>query len=266
MRNLFSIIILLFSVHLANAQSYYLMPATFFPEKGGQTQIDVYYGKGFDTTKARKTPVSQLAAAFLYNGKKPMNLLPDNKDNKSFLPLSVNDHGLYLIAVKKTSHLLNIEREELQDEFSDEGFGELASKLEDKDEFNIDEIFTAKTLVMAEKPSGNYYSEKSADELEIVLEQNPYKMQYGEDLTAQVLLHGKPVSKVKAEVYTRGLNGTIFISEFTSDEDGKLYIKLNRTGEWMIKVVQILPSKDKDNAKVPDFRRWSATYSFGFKS
>lgn len=249
------------SVKFLCAQSYYLVPSNFFPEKGQKAEISVFYGKGFDTLKAKKTQVSQLSTALLYAGGKPLNLLPDNKNTQTSLSVELQNSGICLIAAGRETKTDDIEREDLIRQFSNEGFAPLSEKMEDKDEFNIDNIFTAKTLLMATKPGGNHYSEKTDQELEVILLQNPYKMHYGEDIAAQVLFKGKPAAKVRTEVYTKTLNGSVFTSDYVTDEDGKIYIKLNRAGEWMIRAVQIQPSGQKN----PDYIRWCSSYSFGFK-
>lgn len=260
MKYLLCSLLLTCSFNLLNAQSYYLMPGGFFPEKGQMTDVGVFYGKGFDTVKAKKLPVSQLADASLYAGGKPINLLSANKDAESHLSVQLNNSGLCMVTAKKELSESEIDREDVIRQLSDEGFPELSGKVSDKEEMSINNIFALKTLLMAAKPSGNEYSEKTGHDLELVLLQNPYKLKYGEDLTAQILFKGKPLGKIRAEVYTKTLNGTVFPSENISDEDGKIYIKLNRSGDWMIKVINIAP------AEKADYNRWCSTYTFGFRS
>lgn len=261
MKYLLCSLLLTCSFHLLYAQSYYLMPGGFFPEKGQMADIGVFYGRGFDTVKARRLPVSQLADAFLYAGGKPVNLLPANKDAQTHLSVQMNNPGLCMVTAKKETSESEIDREDVIRQLSDEGFPELSEKVSDKEEMSINNVFALKTLLMTAKPSGNIYDEKTGHDLELVLLQNPYKLKYGEDLTAQILFKGKPLAKARAEVYTKTLNGTVFPGESVSDEDGKIYIKLNRSGSWMIKVISILPSEQG-----ADYIRWCSTYTFGFRS
>lgn len=224
------------------------------------TGIGVFYGKGFDTLKAKRTPISQLSEARLYAEGKPVNLLPEGGSTLTYLSVQLPGSGIGLITAKKEVKITEIEREDLIRQFSGEGFTDLSEKIADKDEFDINNIFEAKTLLMASRSGGNYYSEKAGQELELTLSQNPYKLHYGEDIAVQVLFRGKPLAKVHTEVYTKTLNGSIFVAEYLSDEEGKVYVKLNRSGEWMIRAVHILPADQGI-----DYNRWSSSYSFGFR-
>ncbi|PWG81007.1 DUF4198 domain-containing protein [Pararcticibacter amylolyticus] len=251
-------------LNIVNAQSFYMIPYSFFPEKGQKIDIGVFSGKGFDTLKAKKTPLSQLSSAFLYAGGKPVSLQHDDKGSQSSLSLQLQSTGLCMIVAKKETPGLVSDREEVIRQLTDEGFADLAEKAGDEEEMSINNIFTLRTLLMSEKPSGNCYGEKTEEDLEIVLLQNPYKMKYGEDVTAQLLFKGKPLAKVRTEIYTRTLAGTVVPAESVTDSEGKIYVKLNRSGDWMLKAVYIKPA-EKTSAKDADYTRWSSSFTFGFR-
>lgn len=264
MKRFFCFLLFICSFTLTYGQSYFLVPGTFSPSAEATVDIGVFYGKGFDTIKAKKIPVSQLDAAYLFAERKPTSLIPENKDNRTFLSVKLHDTGIFLVTGKKASKSQDIEREDLQRQLSDEGFEALSEKMEDKDEFNLNNTYVAKALLMAAKPSGRFYEEKTGEDLEIILLQNPYKMNYGEDIIAQVLFKGKPLAKARAEVYTRTLNGSVFAGEYLTGDDGRLNIKLNRSGQWMINCVYIAAGDKEQQAKGNDYDRWCSTFSFGF--
>ena len=262
MKYLFSSFLIIYSFSSLFAQNTYLLPRSFFPQKGEMVEIGGFYGKGFDTIKAKRVPVSQFSGATLYASGKPVDLLPaGTKNTQNYLSVQLNNPGICLVAAKKELLVPDLDREDVIRQLADEGFNSLASKAGDKEEMSVNNIFSSKTLLMVNKPSGGYYEEKTGHDLEIVLMQNPYKMKYGEDLTVQILFRGKPLAQSKAEVYTRTLNGTIFVGDNVTDADGKLYIKLNRSGDWMIKAINAEAA-----SQGADYNHWCSTYTFGFRS
>ena len=258
MKYLLSILLTFFSVSMLSAQTYYLSPSSFFSAKGQKAEIGLFYGNGYDTTKAKKTPVSQLNGIFLYAGGKPVDLKPH--DSELNLSVELQNAGTCMISAKKEALVSDLEKDDVARSLSDDGFNELVENMDDEEVLNVNYVFAAKTLLMADKPSGSVHEEKVNEDLEILLLQNPYKLKYGEDIMLQVLFKGKPLKKARTEVYTRTLNGGIFSEIYSTDEEGKAYVKLNRAGDWLAKVVHVLPE-----GKDVNYTRWCSTFSFGFK-
>lgn len=254
-------LILACSLGRVSAQSYYLLPESFFPERGQEVKMSMFSEKGFDSRKAKGIPASQFRSAMMYAGGKPVNLLPEGaKGAGAELAIKPEDQGLCLVSARKDLLLDALDREEVIRQLSDEGFNALAEKAGDKEEMALNNILYAKALVMNSKASGKCYEENTGQDLEVLLMQNPYKLKYGEDITVQILFKGKPLTKARAEVYTRTINGSVIPSESSSDSEGKVYIKLNRAGDWMLKVTHIEPS-EKDG----EYTRWCSSYTFGFR-
>ncbi len=263
MKYIYSLLIVLLSATTGFAQSYFLDSPTYFYEKGGAVSFRVVSGRGFDTSNVRIITPAQLNAAALYASSKPQDVLAANKEAKAF-DIKSDNSGVMLMSAGRELNIDNIEREEVMRQLSDEGFSDLASKADDKEELNLKNVFCMKSLVMVGKPGGGVYSEVVGQELELVPQQNPYKLKYGEDVTVQVLFKGKPLPKAKLEIYVRTINGSVLPSETSTDNDGKAYLKLNRAGDWMLKVVNFEHLENADN-KGPDYERWLSTLTFGFK-
>ncbi|HEY9197436.1 MAG TPA: DUF4198 domain-containing protein, partial [Mucilaginibacter sp.] len=97
-------------------------------------------------------------------------------------------------------------------------------------------------------------------EYEIVIKQNPYKADYGDDVTAEVLFRGKPLKDAAVILYVKTINGNVFPQKLSSDASGLIYFKLSREGIYMLSSVHIEASKDKN----ADFESWGTTYTFAF--
>lgn len=262
MKYTYILLLLLCCAKLSSAQSYFIDPGSYFATRGETLQLKVYSGKGFDSVNSKLIPPSQLNSASLYLNSKPVDILSSGKDAKA-LKLTA-ENGLFLVTANRELLIDNIEREEVMRQLSDEGFSDLVTKADDKEELNLKNIFNLKTLMVASKPGGGVYSEVTGQELEIVPQQNPYKMKYGEDVTLLVLFKGKPLAKSRVEIYVRTINGSVIPSESITDRDGKIYLKLNRAGDWLLRTVNI-EHTDNPDGKGADYIRWFSALTFGFK-
>lgn len=254
--------IALFAVLLSGsvlAQEYYLRPHTFALKGKEDLAVDIFRGNKFDSGEDRKVETARMKAAEFYQGSKPESLIDSAGVVKSSLSVPYKNSGLYLTSVELFNSVEQKSRTSLNNQFSEEGFAEVADKAGMKQLFSVNNHYSLKTLVMADKPSGNAYEAKTESDFEIVLLQNPYKMKYGEDITVQVLSKGEPVKKAFVSVATKALTGSLFASSQVTDDEGKAYIKLNRAGEWLIKAINIVPAE-----KSADFDRWFSSYSFSF--
>ena len=119
---------------------------------------------------------------------------------------------------------------------------------------------TLKSLIqVGGVPEGDLYRQVLGQKIEILLLQNPYLLDPGDNLDVQVLFDGKPlrdklvwalngegqrlISKSKARTNTRG------IARFTLDHGGF----------WLIRVVHLLPCSDCSDA---DWESYWTSYSF----
>lgn len=259
MKHLYILFLGLLISEATSAQEYYLRPHTFALKAKEDLNIELYRGNKFDSSEDRKVENSKFKSANLYQGSKPEGLIDSAGAVKASLTVPYKNSGLNLVSVELFNSVEQKSRTSLNNQFSEEGFADVADKAGMKQLFSVNNHYSLKTLFMAEKPAGSAYEVKTDGDFEIVLSQNPYKMKYGEDITVQVLSKGEPVKKAHVAVTTRTLNGSLFASSQVTDDEGKAYVKLNRAGEWLIKAVNIQPAE-----KSADFDRWFSSYSFSF--
>ncbi len=124
---------------------------------------------------------------------------------------------------------------------------------------------TLKCLVqVGDKRGGGLHNKVLGQKLEILLLQNPYSLDPGDDLDVQVLFDGKPAP---GEVVT-ALNGDgerlITATKRWTDAEGMARFKLNRAGFWLIRLVHLAPcveAEDRDCLDV-DWESYWSSYSF----
>ena len=94
----------------------------------------------------------------------------------------------------------------------DEGFTQYSEKAKNgsKDSFREKYTWYLKSLISVEKNSPNGFEKPLNDEFEIILKDNPYKGNYGDDIVAQVMFRGKPIANVVVLFYIRTISVKTF--------------------------------------------------------
>ena len=261
MKYIYTTFIILLFAKAAAAQEYYLKPQIFNPKAEKEIAIDIYRGNKFDSAEDRKIENVKVKSATYFQGSKPISLIDSAGVVKSSFQIPLKEKGLYLTSVELYGSVEQKSKTSLSNQFTEEGFADLAEKIAMKQLFSVNNHYAVKALIMADKSVGDAYKMSSESDFEIVLMQNPYKMKYGEDVTVQILSKGKALPKVHVSIATKTLSGSLFSSQQITDDDGKVYVKLNRAGIWLIKAINILPAE-----KEADFDRWFSSYSFSFNN
>jgi len=263
---LFFCIFSLIVTEAAAQEDFVLLPENFVMHKGDNLNMHLIRVNQFTKTDELKYEASKTAKFEIQNGKKGTNLLTVAKDSASpIISMPLESDGLQTIHMVRKSITDDIEADDFIKLLEDEGYTQYAEKAKNgsKDSFREKYTWHLKSLVEVEKNSPNGFDKPLNDEFEIVLKDNPYKGNYGDDIIAQVRLRGKPAVNVVVMFYIRTLKGTdIFAQKLSSDKEGQIYFKLSREGVYLLRALYTEPSKEKG----ADFETWMATYTFGFTS
>src|SRR6185295_2729593 len=76
--------------------------------------------------------------------------------------------------------------------------------------------------------------------LELVAEKNPYALAGGEELPVHLLYEGKPLSGALVVAFQK--DRTDAKVEARSDSKGRVRLKLDRSGFWLVKAVNMVPA------------------------
>ena len=252
-------------VSKAVAQDYVLLPENFYLHKGDKVNLHFISANqlikqdeiGFGTAKIQKFTLG--------SGKKTMDLAaaaPKAVDSVATVPFE--KEGLNLLTVTTKVVIDDVERDDFLKILDDEGLTQLSEKAKNgsKDSFRERYIWYLKTLVEVDKPSGNDFDKSQDQEFEIILKDNPYKGNYGDDIIGLVNFRGKPAVNANVLFYVKAASGDVFVQKLTTDKMGQVYFKLSREGIYMLRTAHIEPSKDKN----ADFDTWLTTYTFAFES
>jgi len=250
----------------ANAQDYILLPENFILHKGDKLNLHLIYGSQFVKKDEIQYESSKTAKFMIHAGSKKTDLLTVAKDSAApIVSIPVENDGLNTISMVRKSIADDIESDDFIKMLEDEGFTQYVEKAKNssKDSFRERYTWYLKSLVEVEKNSANGFDKPLNEEYEIILKDNPYKGNYGDDITAQVRLKDKPLANATVMLYIKTATGNnIFGQKLSSDKQGQIYFKLSREGIYLLRSLYTEPSKDKS----VDFETRMTTFTFAFSN
>lgn len=263
-RVIFSCLLLLAGLAL-QSNDYFLLPGNFMLHKGEIISVHLFSGQGFEKDNQEGYKALQTGELMLYEGKRKTNLKTSMND--SIVPVmtyALKNAGLALMAM--TSNYTDIETDKatLIAELNDEGDTKFDDQLNSRGQARFKERVTCymKTFFTVDQPDGSLYGKELGHTLEIILQQNPYQLNYGDDIAATIKFKGKGLAKANVDMIVKTAAGSCYTQRSSSDAAGNVYFKLSREGIYMLRLVNIQPSAIKG----ADFDKWAATCTFAFKN
>ncbi|MCC8408661.1 DUF4198 domain-containing protein [Mucilaginibacter sp. UR6-1] len=253
------------AVFTAATNEDFLLAENFFLHKGDKLSVRMFKANVTNTDDDYETPEAKDAKFALYEGSKKIPLTTVANDTVvTIKDYQVENGGLALLQLSQSA-TQEIDRETFLKHLEADGNEESVKKAKSFHTMNVREKYnrSIKTLVMVDKPSGNAYEKLVGDEFEIILKTNPYKMNYGDDVTAVVYFQNKPLESAPLKLYVKTPKGTIYPENLSSNAKGQVFFKLSREGIYMLRATRTdVAATGKD----ADFETWWTSYSFAFSS
>ncbi len=101
--------------------------------------------------------------------------------------------------------------------------------------------------------------------LEILLLQNPYLLDPGDDIEVQVLFDGEPLHDKLVKAFHKTGRGVVTKSKARTNQDGIARFRLDEAGPWLIRLVHMLPCAELADLDCEEDAYWEshwASYSF----
>ncbi|QEM19881.1 DUF4198 domain-containing protein [Mucilaginibacter sp. P4] len=230
--SIFIIILLLMIGFAASSQDFFLLPHNFYVHKGDKLNLHLLSGNEFKPENEFKLATAKATKFLLYEGSKKTDLSKvSNSADSSLLVYELQNSGLALFELVRDDETES-ERNKFIRALESEGLDKMAEEARASSQQYFVEKYhqSSKTLISVDKANGKDFDKPLGEEYEIVIQQNPYKSSYGDDVTAQVLFRGKPMKDAVVMQYVRTLNGTIVPQKLLSDSNGLVFFKLSREG------------------------------------
>lgn len=246
------------------AHDLFLKPDSFFLALNQKVAIKVLNG----SFMASEGPVNYERLADLSlvapSGTRSKPLEGDfAKDDKtSYLNLHPNEPGNYLVGLSTMTREIDLVAKDFNEYLREDGIPDtLAERTRDKElEKNIRERYSkhVKTLFQVGDKQTDNYKQVLGYPVEIVPQNNPYKLKAGDTFEFMCLKDGKPLAN--QYVMTGHDDGTsLRLGEnVRSDKKGIAKVKLTAAGKWYVKFIQMTKLTDP---KLNYESKW-ATFTF----
>ena len=225
------------------AHDFWIEPSTFRPAIAQRVAVRLRVGQEF-----KGDPVPRdlgLLKRFVLAGPGGETAVPGVPNTEPAGFLSVPAPGLYTIVYAGNPEPVQLDARKFNEYLSQEGLEairELRAKRGQSDEPDR-EIFSrcAKALLWAgggQAAAG--WNRELGLRLELIPEENPYMLTDGQALPVRLLYGGKPLQGALVTAFTKERPGAKISAR--SDAKGRVGLKIDRPGTWLVKAVHMIPA------------------------
>ena len=249
------------------AHDLFLKPTSYFVRVNEKISISVYNGT-FQKSEgavafARLTDVSVVSPSGTVSHPVEADLIKN--ETTAFLNVTPTEAGNYIAGLSTMSRESALPAAEFNMYLPAEGIPDILENRKRDGELDKDARYRyskyVKTIFQAGKKTTDSYKTILGYAVEMVPQQNPYKLKKGSSLDILCLKDGKPLA---GQIVTTGYEAAGKMLGETSartDKDGMLKVKLTGAGKWYAKFINMVKI---DDPKLNYESKW-ATLTFEIK-
>ena len=237
-----------------------------------ETEATIYlYNGTFDKSEAILARDRMKDVSLINPGEKRMH--PNNsswfeENNQTVLKFKTGKEGTGVLGVSTTSRVNNFTAESFIDNMKHEGLlqvledreksGEAIKPVRKKYSKHVKAIFQVGNTVSED------YKTVLGYPIELVPINNPYDLKIGDELSVQLLIHGKPMAGEMIYASYNNKHGNakdgtpLDAFKVLTDSDGIVKVKITTAGHWYFRTVNLIKSKEND----ADYISLSAAITF----
>jgi uncharacterized GH25 family protein len=244
------------------AHNFWIETSTFTPAPGQRLSVRLRVGQELQGDPVPRDP--SLMRRFVAVGPPGETQVPGvaNTEPAGFEAFQVP--GLYTIVYDSTRLPVELDAAKFETYLKEEGLESIsaARARQGKSAAGAREVFSrcAKALVAVGDGTGGGFDRVFAQRLELVAEKNPYTLRGGGALPVRLTYEGKPLAGVLVMGLQRGRPDKVTAR---TDSKGRVTLKLDRPGFWLIKAVHMIPAPADAGA---DWESFWASLTFALPS
>lgn len=241
LRPIAAALLILFASATAFSHEYWFEANNFFLRVGEATSIRLFAGSELRSEsempfQASKTNSFQM---FTPNGTFDMRTMAED-ERKPVVNFSADQAGTYVLAMERGWSYIGLDADKFEEYLNEDGMQYIVEERkrlgETKKQGRERYSRYIKTMVqVGANRTGNAKS-RYGGRLEIVALDNPYSKKAGETMQFQVYFNGAPLASKTVFADNRDGDATSTMKLIT-DKDGKVSVKLDRKGIWLIRLV-----------------------------
>jgi uncharacterized GH25 family protein len=236
----------------AQAHNFWIEPSTFTPAPGQRIAVRLKVGQELQGDPVPRDP--SLIKRFLAVG--PAGEVPvpgvANTEPAGFIAFPAP--GLTTIVYDSSRFPVALDGAKFEAYLKEEGLEKISALRvrQAKSALPAREVFSrcAKALLAVGNGAGPGFDRVAGQRLELVAEKNPYTLAGGGELPVQLLYEGKPLAGALVMALQRGRPDKLTAR---TDAKGRVTLKLDRPGFWLIKAVQMIPASSDAGADWESF-------------
>jgi uncharacterized GH25 family protein len=245
------------------AHNFWIEPTTFTPAPGQRLAVRLRVGVELQGDPVPRDP--KLIKRFVAvgpSGEAPVPGVP-NTEPAGFEAFAVP--GLYTIVYESGRSPVEIDAAKFETYLKEEGLEAIgnARARQGKSAAGAKEVFSrcAKALIaVGGGGAGPGFDRVLGQRIELVAEKNPYALAGGGELPVRLLYEGKPLAGALVMALQRGRPDKV---TGRSDSKGRVTLKLDSPGFWLIKAVHMIPAPADAGA---DWESFWASLTFALPS
>jgi uncharacterized GH25 family protein len=242
------------------AHDFWIEPSSFRPAPGQRIALRLRVGQEFRGDPVPRDPA--LLKRFALEGPRGETAVPGVPNTEPAGILVTPGPGLYTVVYESNPDPVQLDAKKFNDYLAQEGLEAIRDlrARHGQGDAPARELFSrcAKALLaVGGGAAADGWNRPSGMRLELVPEANPYTLTPGGGLPARLLWEGKPLAGALVVAFTRD-RPELKVSA-RSDTRGRVDLKLDRPGVWLIKAVHMIPSPKESGA---DWQSFWASLTF----
>ena len=240
----------------ASAHEMFLKPENSMQAPDSPQVLRLINGT-FDKSENAITRDRMADVSIVANGKvtKPRPSDWRDDENSSYLNYNSGEAGTHVIGVSTKPRIITMSADDFIAYLKHDGvLDTLATFQANNTLAEVRERYSKhiRTIVQVGDERTDSYAAKLGYAVEIILDKNPYKLRFGDDIGFQVLHNGEPVRGQLVRASYEGFHGHddsgghINSYEMRTDEDGRARFLLNNKALWYISLIHMEKIDDPD--------------------
>lgn len=248
-----ALLLVVFSAPAVRGHDFWIEPSAFTPAPGQRVAVRLKVGEHFRGDPVPRNPERiERFAAVGPAGEAPVPGVP-GAEPAGFVALG--GPGLYLLVYDSDHASVELEGEKFEEYLKLEGLEAVSAQRAKRGQAGapVKEIYSrcAKLLVAVGNGSGPGFDRKLGLALELVPEANPYTLKNGGELPVRLYYQGKPLAGALVMALQKDRPEPKLSAR--SDAQGRVRLRLDRPGVWLVKAVHMVPAPKEAGADWESF-------------
>lgn len=260
---LFAIVFTFLSAANTFAHEYWFEPEKFTLAPNEKTVVHLYVGDGLIKDREERAYQTEKTTMFdVFSIGKTLDLKTSLAEGATpIYNFSAVSAGNYLLGMERNWSYIKLESKKFEDYLREDGMEYIIGEREKLGERQKEgrERYSRflKSLLQVGGKRDATYKKMLGQKLEITPLENPYSKKVGDRLQFQILFDGRPLAN--RSVYADNRNSQT--QKMTTDRDGKVSVKLDNKGLWLVRLVNM--RRCAGDCKDADWESFWAAITFG---